>query len=78
MLEQKSTDEAVRAYLPSQENIKKTIQRVDLNDLPSNPVHIEDWQEILDVFRKTSDGDNFYNCTEKYDLKHRIIFFVTL
>ena len=74
-------DEDVQAYLLSQENIKKTIQRSGLKDFPSTQVHIKDLQEIPDTLQKISACNNFllYDSenNEDCDLEHRIIIFRT-
>ena len=74
-------DEAVQALLPTNENLKKTIQREVKKGLPPNPMHIEVLAEIPDTLRRTAAGDNFllYDSRddEDYDLDHRIIIFGT-
>lgn len=69
------------AQLPERLNLSKSIGRVKLQNIPSNPVHIEDLGEIPTDFRNSLAGENFllYNSFEmdEEDEYGRILIYAT-
>ena len=70
----------ILSEMPTRDNIRKSIQRERLRNLPSNPTSIEEFQEIPRKFKQTLAGEMFllYDLFEhEEENETRIIIFST-